>query len=95
MARIWKPPKTGVLYWRRAVRAPLRSKLGWELKRTLETKDWKEARKLYPEMAACAELRLASAEAPVRLTDRQVPGLAGEGYRRQWGRPGRAGEHLI
>ena len=88
MARIWKPPKTGVLYWRRAVRAPLRSKLGWELKRTLETKDWKEARKLYPEMAACAELRLASAEAPVRLTDRQVsPGSPAKGIGASGGDP--------
>lgn len=83
MASLHKHPRTGVFYYRRAVPAALRPKLGWELKRSLGTKDEREAKRRYPETAAWAEGLLAGAEAPTRLTHKETEALAGEWYRRE------------
>lgn len=82
---ISRNPKTGMFYFRKRVPEPLRPALGWELKRSLGTKDHREAKRRYPEAASWAERLLANAEAPLMLTQRDIDGLAGEWYRRQLG----------
>ncbi len=85
MADLFKHPKTGVLYVRKAVPAAIRRanpKAPGEIKRSLGTKDRAEARRLAPEKMAEVEAELARLGAhPVRLTARQVEALAGDFYR--------------
>ena len=47
MANPWKHPKTGIYWLRRAVPEALRSRFGWELKKSLGTRDPAEARRLF------------------------------------------------
>src|SRR5690349_18825621 len=85
MAPPWKHPKTGVWWYRKVIPPALRVSIGKrEIKKTLGTKDPREARRLYPAVAAEVERQLAAAErgaTPVKLTFQQVVALSGEWYR--------------
>src|SRR5437764_15316679 len=80
-----KHPKTGVYWYRKVVPAHLRAAVGKrEIKRSLGTKDFREAKRLYPVAAEEAERQLAIAEGrvhPIRLTLQQIVALSGEWYR--------------
>lgn len=82
MARPFKHPKTGVYWFRRAVPADLRGKVGKrEVSRTLKTKDPAEARKRHAEVAAEVERHwTALRSGPVALTQRDITALAGTIY---------------
>lgn len=85
MSRPWKHPKTGVYYFRRAVPEDLRAILGKrEEKRSLGTKDPREAKRLHGEIALEVERRWAALRAqPEPLSQRQVVALSGLLYREQ------------
>jgi hypothetical protein len=80
-----KHSKTGVYWYRKVVPAHLRASVGKrEIKRSLGTKDFREAKRLYPAAAEEAERELAIAEGrlrPIRLTLQQIVALSGEWYR--------------
>lgn len=78
MATPWKHPKTGVYYIRRSVPGDLRDKLGHEYKRTLETKDPKEAKRRFIEASAVFERLLAAHREKLSLSQREAKNLAGE-----------------
>ena len=48
-------PTCGVFYFRRAVPADVRAKLGWEIKISLRTKNPREAKRRFPEAMAKAD----------------------------------------
>lgn len=81
----WKHPKTSVWYYRRAVPVRLREALGrTEYRISLHTKDIKEAKRRYPDVAAKVDAEFIAAEGgPVRLTNEQVYALAGEWLKRE------------
>src|SRR5258708_1134395 len=85
MPQPWKHPKSGVYYYRKVVPAPLRVALGrTEFRTSLGTKDIREAKLRYPEVAARVNAEFAKAEGgPVTLTHRQITALAGVWYRRE------------
>ncbi len=51
MSRPWKHPDSDVYYFRKAVPDDLREEIGWEVKRSLKTKDPAEARRRHTEEA--------------------------------------------
>jgi integrase len=68
MSRPWKHPKTGVYYFRRLVPQHLRphaqrGEPGHEFKRSLKTKDQREAVRRYPDAAALCDAYLAELNA--------------------------------
>ena len=63
MASVWTHPKTGVLWFRRAVPAKYRAVLGkWEIKRSLETKDRKFAQRRFLQVASDVSAELGALE---------------------------------
>jgi integrase len=96
MLHLWKHPKSGIFYFRRAVPEEQRPAVGKrEIKFTLKTTDLKEAKLRYPDAAARANEILQRATGGQRLlTHKEVLALAGEWYRRELKRredePGRA-----
>src|SRR5271157_4784421 len=60
MPQPFKHPKTGTYYFRKVVPAPLRKALGrTEFRENLRTKDLREAKRRYPEVAARVDVLLA------------------------------------
>ena len=51
MSRPWKHPDSDVYYFRKAVPDDLREEIGWEVKRSLKTKDPAEARRRHTDEA--------------------------------------------
>jgi len=84
MAQPFKHPKTGGYYYRRVVPPGLREALGrTEFRISLETKDLREAKARYLEVAARVEQKLSGAAGgPVCLLNKEVFALAGLWYRR-------------
>ncbi|OCC02388.1 hypothetical protein BA190_23985 [Labrys sp. WJW] len=84
MSRPFKHPKTGVYYFRKAVPDDLRALVGRrEEKRTLRTKDPREARERFTKVAAevASEwMRLRSNPQPTGLSRRDALALAGRWY---------------
>ena len=88
MASPWKHPKTGVYWFRKVVPEHLRAAVGKrEIKRSLGTKDAREARRPFLMIADEVERQLARAAAiadgsvhPVRLTLQQIVALSGQWY---------------
>ncbi len=85
MPQPWKHPKTGVYYFRKVVPERLRPLIGkWEIKISLDTKSFREAKLRYPDKAAQANLILQRAEGgAIKLTHKQILALAGEWHKRQ------------
>jgi hypothetical protein len=95
MVSPWRHPKTGMLWFRRAVPAQLRLQVGellgrpgkpaWELKWTLGTHELAEAKRLMPVAMEKAESLLKAArDGGARpLTEREAQALAGLWYRRR------------
>ena len=85
MPEPFKHPKSGVYYYRKTVPESLRGALGRrEIRRSLGTKDLREAKLRYPEVAADVDAILTrAAGGATRLTNRQIVALAGEWYRRE------------
>jgi integrase len=85
MPKPFKHKKTGVLYYRKVVPAPLRAVIGrGEYRISLGTKDLAEAKRRYPAVASRVNAELAQAAGgPVILTPQQVVALAGLWYRRE------------
>jgi integrase len=85
MAAPMKHPATGVYWFRKVVPPALRAAVGKrEIKRTLGTKDAREARRRYAAVAAEVERLLAAAERgqqAQRLTFQQVVALSADWYR--------------
>src|SRR6185437_14281804 len=82
MSRPWKHPKTGVYWFRKAVPKPMRKAVGrGEVRRSLRTKDPREAALRFTEMAAkvAAEWE-ALRRGPQPLTLKEAVALAGEAY---------------
>ncbi len=77
----FKHPKTGVYYFRRKVPEKLVGRLGrsW-IKRSLGTKDPREARELFAVEAVRVEHLFKNAESVVELSFQQVTALASEWY---------------
>jgi integrase len=77
----FKHPKTGVYYFRRKVPEKLVGRLGrsW-IKRSLGTKDPREARELFAVEAVRVEYLFKNAESVVELSFQQVTALANEWY---------------
>ena len=83
MSRPWKHPKTGVYWFRKAVPEAMRGLVGKvELRRTLRTKNPREAALRFTEVAAnvAAEWE-ALRRGPEPLTPKQAVALAGLWYR--------------
>ena len=82
MPQPFKHPKTGAYYFRKVVPAHLRKALGrTEFRENLGTKDLREAKRVYPEVAARVDALLAQADgAPAHLTHKQTVALAGQWY---------------
>ncbi|MBV9824261.1 MAG: hypothetical protein JO001_01060 [Alphaproteobacteria bacterium] len=80
-----KHPDTGVYWFRKVVPAHLRGAVGKrEIKKSLATKDPREAKQRYPAAAEEADRIIALAEGrvvPAHLSHQQVIALAGEWYR--------------
>ena len=96
MTTPWVHPKTGGLYYRKVIPPRARHLFGGkvEVRRSLGTRDPRQARVRYAEIAHEVEARIAAASAPPRAaTHEQLCALAGEWYRRKlaaWGpEPGR------
>ena len=83
MSRPWKHPKTGVYYYRKVVPEAMRGAVGLvELRRTLGTKDPREAARKFTEVAAnVASEWEALRRGPEPLTPKQAAALAGLWYR--------------
>lgn len=83
MSQPFKHPKTGVYYYRRVVPEPLRAVVGKrEEKRTLGTKDPREAKIRHAEIALEVERYWAALSAPpVSLTNKEIVALSGVLYR--------------
>jgi hypothetical protein len=83
MSRPWKHPKTGVYYFRKVVPSDLRKAVGsGEVRKSLGTKDSREAARKHIEMAAkvVAEWE-AARRGPQPMTQKEAVALAGEAYR--------------
>jgi len=63
IASPYKHPKTGVFYFRRAVPKDLRPVLGWEIKRSLRTRDPLKAKQLFVHELQQSELLISSVRA--------------------------------
>src|SRR3954449_8208206 len=91
MTTPWVHPKTGGLYYRKVVPPRARHLFGGkvEVRRSLGTRDPRQARVRYAEIAREVEARIAAASAPpAPATHEQLCALAGEWYRRKlaaWG----------
>ena len=83
MASVWTHPKTGVLWFRRAVPEKYREVLGkWEIKRSLETKDPKLAQRRFLQVAAEVSTELGALDTgPVVVDHKMLVALAGRFYR--------------
>lgn len=77
----WKHPKTGTYYFRRAVPADVRDKLGWEVKTSLRTKSASEAKRLYAAEFEKFERAVELARKDFDLSERAAKALAGEWLR--------------
>jgi integrase len=60
---LWRDPRSGIFYYRRRVPGDLRDQLGWMLKKSLDTRDLKIARRLFPHVASEMQRRLDTAQA--------------------------------
>ena len=82
MARPWRDPRTGTYYCRKKIHESLRPFMGggWEYKRSLQTKDPKEALSRFPQALAEAnavfELARKAKEGSVQLNARDAQQLA-------------------
>ena len=82
MARPWRDPRTGTYYCRKKIHESLRPFMGggWEYKRSLQTKDPKEALSRFPQALAEAnavfELARKAKEGAVQLNARDAQQLA-------------------
>ena len=91
MTTPWVHPKTGGLYYRKVIPPRARHLFGGkvEVRRSLGTRDPRQARLRYAEIAHEVEARIAAASAPPRAASHeQLCALAGEWYRRKlaaWG----------
>ena len=91
MTTPWVHPKTGGLYYRKVIPPRARHLFGGkvEVRRSLGTRDPRQARVRYAEIAHEVEARIAAASAPPRAASHeQLCALAGEWYRRKlaaWG----------
>lgn len=74
----WKHPKTGTYYFRRAVPADLRDKLGWEMKVSLDTKSPAEAKRLFVAELEKSEQMIELARSGYALSEKAARALAGE-----------------
>ena len=83
MSRPWKHPKTGVYWFRKAVPEAMRQLVGRvEVRRSLRTKDPREAALGFTEMAAKVAVEWeALRRGPEPLTPKQATALAGLWYR--------------
>lgn len=77
----WKHPKTGVYYFRRAVPADVRVRLGWEVKTSLKIKSVAEAKRLYAAEFQKFEQRIEIARRDFKLSPRAAKALASEWLR--------------
>ena len=84
MSRPWKHPDSGVYWFRRAVPADLRARVGKrEEKRSLQTKDPSVARRRHAEALAEVEARWANLRGGVRtLSEREAHQLAAASHDR-------------
>ena len=89
MPQPFKHPKTGVYYFRKVIPVALRETIGKsEWRESLKTKDIREAKRFYPEVALKVDAQLAQAAqggSPVTLTQKQIAALAGRWYADQVG----------
>lgn len=89
MPQPFKHPKTGVYYFRKVIPVALRETIGKsEWRESLKTKDIREAKRLYPEVALKVDAQLAQAAqggSPISLTHKQIAALAGHWYADQVG----------
>jgi hypothetical protein len=71
----WRDPRTGILYYRKRLPAHLRGLLGWELKRSLDTRDMKVAKRLYPHVASKMQKLIDEAQERYheQIIDEQMP----------------------
>src|SRR5687767_7323753 len=86
MAAPWVHPKTGMLWYRKVIPPRARHLFGgkWEVRRSLKTRDPREAKARHAQIAAEIEARIATFGAPPqRLTYQEQCMLAGEWYRRK------------
>ena len=69
MATPWRHPQTGVFYLRRQIPKPLREEFGGKtlVKRSLDTKDASDARRIFADANAELERRFAGARAAIAV----------------------------
>lgn len=78
MAKPWKHPRTGIFYFRRAVPADVREKLGWEFKISLSTKDPREAKRRFIAEMEKSERAVEMARSDFQLSAKTARALAGK-----------------
>lgn len=89
MPQSFKHPKAGVYYFRKVIPVALREAIGKsEWRESLKTKEIREAKRLYPEVALKVDAQLAQAaqgDSSVSLTHKQIAALADRWYADQVG----------